>query len=218
MRHVTGLIVGALMFPLSSGALAAGSDTITSVIDELRSRVADLEVRDARNQAVIASLQRDLVRVQQGSDELWLTEQRADVIRALVSDLHADADMRSIPQQSGATAGWDDGFFIGSADDTFRLNIAGLTQVRHITDWRDNASNDDHQAGFQVDRANLFLSGHIGSPKVKYLIALASGNNRNIVAESAKISYSYNDNTTVYAGRFRNFQPSVRAGAATGQI
>ena len=38
----------------------------------------------------------------------------------------------------------------------------------------------------------------------RYLIALASGNNRNSVAESAKISYSYNDNTTVYAGRFRN--------------
>ena len=49
----------------------------------------------------------------------WMTEERAEEVRSLVRDVLADADTRASLLQSGMTAGYDDGFMIGSTDGNF---------------------------------------------------------------------------------------------------
>ncbi|TVQ55126.1 MAG: hypothetical protein EA377_04050, partial [Phycisphaerales bacterium] len=96
--------------------MGAGASTDTDVINELREQVSALqnEVKSLRN----------------SSDDNWMTEQRANEVRALVHDVLADADTRASLMQSGMTAGHDGRFFLASSDGNFRMNISGRTQLR----------------------------------------------------------------------------------------
>jgi hypothetical protein len=96
-------IIGTAVFACS----AAADDGKDAEIDELRSEVSHL--RDT-----VAELRSTVQEFQAGDD--WLTQQRADEIRGLVRDVLADADTRASLLQDGMTAGWDKGFFLGSAD------------------------------------------------------------------------------------------------------
>ena len=90
--------------------------------EALRKRIAELESRVAELKATRIP-------------DNWLTEQRADEIRALVHDVLADADTRASLLQSGMTAGWDKGFFLASSDGNFKLKVAGQIQFRWPQGW-----------------------------------------------------------------------------------
>jgi len=94
------------------------------------------------------------MKAQQGEE--WLTEQRAADIRGIVQDVLADAETRTSLQSAGATAGYDNGFFISSADGNFRLNINGLVQFRWILN---GAEDQNTKWGFDVRRARMDFSG-----------------------------------------------------------
>jgi hypothetical protein len=53
-----------------------------------------------------------------------------------VSDVLADAGIGASFKVDGATAGWNKGFFLASADGAYRLNIKGATQFRWAGDFR----------------------------------------------------------------------------------
>jgi hypothetical protein len=131
---------------------ASGEDKKNSeIIEALRAEVAELRSTVARLQA------------EHGDD--WLTEQRADEIRALVQDVLADADTRANLLQDGMTAGWDKGFFLGSADGNWLLRIGGQIQVRYAASFQDDAPDgEDDRYGFEVRRAKLKLKGHVVDP------------------------------------------------------
>jgi hypothetical protein len=158
---------------------------------------------DANNDALaqIAQLKAELNALKAQSGENWLTEQRALEIKGLVQDVLADADTRASLQGAGMTAGWDNGFFLASADGNFRLNVRGGAQIRWSLSHRDEVPAADVPGdgggvpgdgggvpgggggvpaagrktnwGFASRFAGLSFDGHIVDPSWQYKLAFA---------------------------------------------
>lgn len=131
---------------IASPVLASGVGP--EVDHEITGEVAD-EIRALRGE--IAELRRE-------SDAGWLTERRSNEIRGVVNDVLADASSRASLQDSGATAGWNKGFFLASPDGRFKLKVGGQVQVR----WVLNSAADQPTAyGFENRRTKLSFSGNV---------------------------------------------------------
>ncbi|MHC4710826.1 MAG: porin [Planctomycetota bacterium] len=189
-------IIGTAVFACS----AAADDGKDAEIDELRSEVSHL--RDT-----VAELRSTVQEFQAGDD--WLTQQRADEIRGLVRDVLADADTRASLLQDGMTAGWDKGFFLGSADGNFLLRLGGQIQVRYAASFQDKApSGEDERYGFEVRRAKLKLKGHVVDPTWKYVLNLAfdhddSGRQGDMDVEDAIVIKDFGGGWELWAGQFK---------------
>ena len=145
-----GIFVGAAAF---SGMAVAGTGDATN---DLQSRLEAAEAKIADMSA------------QQNGD--WLTEQRSEQIRGIVQDVLADADTRASLQGNGATSGYNNGFFIQSADGKWSMKINGLFQERFNIGhepqdvWTSGggAVADENTAfGFETTRAALNFSGQL---------------------------------------------------------
>ncbi len=117
---------------LAQATLAAADTTdqpmtVESLLERLEAAEARIDTADAHISDLTAK---------QGAD--WLTQERNEHIRSLVQDVLADADTRATLQGSGATSGYDDGFFIRSGDGQWSMRINGVFQQR----W-----NVGHQSG-----------------------------------------------------------------------
>lgn len=157
-----------------------------SANEELLRRLDQLEKRNA-------ALESQVTELKQADGEQWLTEQRAAEIRSIVADTLADADTRWSLQGSGATAGWDDGFYLASPDGRFRMNVHGLLQTRFIWNWMrttppssetangqpvvlptntayDWTTNDANAEGFDIPEAQIWLDGHLFGPGIRYML------------------------------------------------
>jgi hypothetical protein len=159
LTKFVGLLAGSTLTltGVSYGAVEANDETAAQ-ISELKAEIAALKA-------------------QQG--EQWLTEQRADAIRGVVQDVLADSSTRSSFQQAGATAGYNNGFFLSSADGNYTLKINALEQVRFV--WNNTYQNTDtgadgndaNQWGFENRRTQAFFSGNVVDPSWKYLVGMA---------------------------------------------
>lgn len=163
LTKFVGLLAGSTLTltGVSYGAVEANNDTAAQ-INDLKAEIAALKA-------------------QQG--EQWLTEQRADAIRGVVQDVLADSSTRSSFQQAGATAGYNNGFFLSSADGNYSLKINALEQVRFV--WNNTyqskvdgtagvgGGNDANQWGFENRRTQAFFSGNVVDPTWKYLVGMA---------------------------------------------
>ena len=145
-------------------------------VDELMKRLETLEDRNRELEGRVTDLNR-----QQGEE--WLGEQRAGQIRDIVRDVLADSDQRASLQGSGMTAGWNDGFFMASADGRFRMNLGGFIQNRFtsstIRTGSYNGANPAQQAvfdrketryGFNVPDLQLWTDGHVFSRDFQYMV------------------------------------------------
>ncbi len=136
--------------------------TLTKFVGLLAGGVALTGIAQAENNdalAQIAELRAEIASLQSQNSDNWLTEARASEIRGIVTDVLADADTRSSFQGSNATSGYDNGFFISSADGNFRLNVGFLGQYMWVI-----ADNDDDLAtvsGFQINDMVVSFSGHV---------------------------------------------------------
>jgi hypothetical protein len=144
MSHLC--LLGVATLTLTSAGFA-GSDTNA----DLQARLEAAETRISELSAA--------------TNNNWLNDARSDEIRSLVHDVLADADTRASLQGSGATAGYNGGFTIGSADGNWSMTINGLLQTRWVT--VDNeavvapAINTGNQWGFDNHRSWLNYSGTI---------------------------------------------------------
>jgi hypothetical protein len=172
MKRV-GLLAGAATLTLTGGSFA---DTdLEAQNDELRARISELESR--------------LVAVESQSSDSWLTEQRADEVRALVQDVLADADTRSSLLSQGMTAGYDDGAVIASADGNWLLRTNIHMQQRYVLNFGNDVlttvdfdgngilddNTDDDRWGFENSRTKFILSGNVVSPEWFYYIDINVG-------------------------------------------
>jgi hypothetical protein len=162
LKTRAGLLTGAAALTLSAGAF--GEDASTT--------------RDAR----IASLEARIAELESANGNTWLTEKRADEIRAIVHDVLADADTRSSMLQSGMTAGYDDGAVIGSADGNWKLKTNIQLQERfvwnHLEDDDDGGfAGDSDRWGFENTRTKFILEGHVVDPSWFYSITINVGSN-----------------------------------------
>jgi|GEM_PF-304121 len=115
-RVVAGLAL-ALSAPLFAGSASDDSSVLRDEIDALKATVQ-------RQSGDIAQLRGELGMQQ-------LTEERAKQIRSIVEDVLADSDQRASLQGTGATSGYDKGFFLASPDGNFRLRINGVFRFRY---------------------------------------------------------------------------------------
>jgi hypothetical protein len=101
----------------------------------------------------------------------WLTEQRAEEVRALARDVLADADARASFQEDSVCAGHDRRFFIRSADGGFRLSLLGQVQTRFVVSRQDDAADGDSTRwGFEDSRVRFGFLGHIIDPSWQYVV------------------------------------------------
>jgi len=142
MSHLC--LLGVATLTLTSASFA-GSDTN-----------ADLQARLEAAEARISELSA-------ATNATWLNETRADEIRSLIKDVLADADTRASLQGSGSTAGYNNGFTIGSADGNWSMTINGLLQTRWSSVDNEQAppATDGAQWGFDNRRSWLHFSGTI---------------------------------------------------------
>ncbi len=130
------------------------------------------EVQQLR--ATVQALQEQVKQLKaSAADDQWLTEHRASEIRALVHEVLADADTRASLLGSSITAGWDNGFKIGSSDGNFLLKIGGQIQVRYVYNHSDESPDldgDQHRAGFEVRRSKIEFAGHVVDPSWTYKV------------------------------------------------
>jgi hypothetical protein len=190
MRSLNTIVALGIILVTSQSILAADGSS-SDAISELQAKVKQLETQ--------------LAAVQANSNDEWLTEQRADEIRGLVHEVLADADTRASLLQSGMTAGYDNGFFIGSDDGNFKLKINGQLQFRYIYNVQDNSPEDDYRSGFENTRTKLKFSGNVVSPNWVYMIegnfARSGGA---FTLEDAYIGYAIPDTGwTLIAGQFK---------------
>lgn len=177
----------------------------------------------SRLEAEVSDLRSELDQVKAQQNQQWITEARADEIRSLVHDVLADADTRASLLQSGATSGYDGGFFIRSSDGKFLLKLGGHLQVRYIWNNRDGGDSDidEDQFGFQVRRAKLKGKGHIGDPKIGYEFSLGGDRDEagsdedgdpedfgGVIMDDYVLNYSFDNGWMVQAGRWK--QPFAR--------
>lgn len=139
------------------------------------SRGAVLDDEVVALQQEVALLRAQVAQLAADADGQWLTEQRAAEIRALVQDVLADADTRASLLGSVLTAGWDNGFKIGSADGDFSLQIAGRMQIRYVYNYQSDPDEnvlggDRNRSGFELRRTRLTFAGHILDPSWRYQI------------------------------------------------
>lgn len=142
------------------------------------------------------------------SGQAW---SNADEVRALVSEMSADAETRSSLLESGGTAGHDGKhFFLGSADGNFRLEVSGQIQFRYYLNFRDDGDGgggggeDDFESGFQTRRTKLFFEGHVFDPNLFYRLSSSfSRASGNLVLEDAFAGYRWDNGWSFMWGQFK---------------
>jgi hypothetical protein len=180
-----GLVAGATLL-LGGQALAQSADA-TSEIEALRNTVRTLNER--------------LANLENGASEQWLTEERAAQIRGVVHDVLADAETRSSFQDTGATAGYNRGFFISSPDGNFSLRVSAQLQIRYILN---DAKEQPSAYGFQMRRTKLAFEGNFIDKTWRYKVQGAFGRaNGNFTLEEAYVDKNFGDGLSVRVGQYK---------------
>jgi len=130
-----------------------------------------------------------------------------DEVRAIVSEMMADAESRST-LQGGGTAGYDKGFFLASSDNKFRLNVSGYTQFRYTANYQDKnntaAGSDGFSHGFGVRRGVIAFTGNAGSEDINYKVRINSNNGADVILEDAWASFGMGGGWKLRAGQYRS--------------
>jgi hypothetical protein len=167
-----GLLAGGAVLALGGAGLAETS--VEAQNEELRARVAQLETR--------------LAAMETQDKDGWLSEQRSSQIKTLVQDVLADADSRSsLMAQGTMTAGYDNGFVLGSADSNWLLRTNLLLQTRFMMRNQDSPPGGAEETlwGFEVTRAKFVLSGHVINPQWLYKVSIETSSNDDATVESS---------------------------------
>ena len=209
---LTPLMLAALGIAGAARAQDGGSSVPST--KELLDRIERLE---ASNRALAGEVQ-----TLRSSDENgWLSEERAAEIRAIVSDVLADSELRDSLQGTGSNAGWSDGFFLQSSDGRFRMEVGGMLQFRYIYSWIPNGDsgvtptvgtgletvgdNTESRSGFDMPNTQLTLKGHVFGSSYQYYLKGAFSN-----ADEAMIGDSPLNNLGSGSGTFRALDAYMR--------
>ena len=136
----------------------------------------------------IAQLKAEVATLKSQNGDKWLTEERAAEIKSLVKDVLADSETRTSLQGSGATSGYNNGFFISSADGNFKLNLSLLAQARFTWNYQPGQNIGTGPVGtisgtgdgvstwaFENRRTQMAFSGNVVDPSWTYMARLNYG-------------------------------------------
>ncbi len=98
---------------------------------------------------------------------------------------------------------YDQGFRFTTRNGAYALRINGLLQVRwtYVDYDPEIRYNQEDYSNFFVRRARLFFSGHVGSPKFKYLIQAQLEPSQGLNASDLWVEYEFTDLLQLGAGR-----------------
>ncbi len=170
---------------------------------------ANVHAQEVDAQSALADIRAEIAELRaHGIDgSSWLSQERANEIRAIVSDVLADSATRESLQETNATAGWKDGFFISSTDGNFTMNLRGYTQVRWAYDVRSSvtglsASNEDDTWGFGIRRTKFLFEGTVIDPSWRYKVEISAGSGSNVL-EDAWVEKVITEGVNLKAGQFK---------------
>ena len=222
---VASMITLATVLSFSAYAVDDESDLLKKAINKIEQLESKISTMEMRHDAEIAALRNE-------NGDKWLTQQRAQEIRELVNDVLADSETRSSLQGTPLTAGWHHGFFIGSADGNFRLEVSGEIQARMALNNQPSANrvppNDSPSSeyGFEMRRVKLGFDGNILDPSWTYKIRMGFNQNSPItqtseisqntvntfVLEQAYIRKDFGNGFSITSGQWKsnfNYEESV---------
>ena len=102
----------------------------------------------------------------------------------------------AVSAAGGALAGHDGGgFFLQSGDGNFVMRPFGLLQIRSMATFRDD-SDDDVEMGVEFRRIELGFKGNIYTPKLGYVLVLATEGGSAIIAQDVQVSYQMPNGAT----------------------
>jgi phosphate-selective porin OprO and OprP len=183
---------------LTASVRATGETTdVRKELEELRQLIEAQQIQLDRQQQIIQGQQEALAQYDREHAETRMDAARAEEVRAIVSEVLADAGPRANPSGDGMSAGWDRGFFLRSADENFRLNIGGWVQARYAYE-RDSEGEDT--SSFLIRRARLDIRGHVISPNLTFRIM--PDLSRTATLRDAWINYAFKRTLQVRAGQF----------------
>ena len=140
-----------------------------------------------------------------------------DEVRALVGEMLADAQTRSslLGGDAATTAGHNKGFFLASADGSFKMVFSGYIQLRYIAMFRDEgnaptgngAGNDNEfEGGFQNRRTRLKFAGNVVNPDLTYALQGEFGdtsNGGNFFLRDANFTYQLGSGWFIKGGQYK---------------
>lgn len=174
-------MIGSCAVPLLlAGALVAASDSPDARLAALEAEVADLVARHAAAATAFAE---------------------AATLDAMLADARLRAGLADDPLR----AGWDRGFFVGSADGTFRLAMEGQVQVQAVANHREGDVADADRFGFELRRLKIRFRGHALDPRLGYAISgsFDRGGDGAFELSDAFATWELDAGVTIRAGRYR---------------
>jgi hypothetical protein len=197
LRKTTGLLMALL---IATGGVAFADADLASEIEALR--------------ATVRTQGQEIQQMRTAAGDTWLNERRAEEVKALISDVLADADTRASLIGEGADAGHDGThFYLRNASNDFLMEISALVQVRYIFSIRNgepvisdsldpsDKANNPNESGFEVPRAKLQFAGHVGSPRIMYVLGLEVDRLTNdVFIDRATLGYALTDTITIGGG------------------
>jgi len=172
---------------------------------DVQAELAAMRARLARQDAEIAAMRQRL-------DDNWMTEARAEQVKALVRQVLADADGRAALMDSAITAGHDGAsFFLRDGQGNFLLRIKGMIQARYTYSRQDDAAAalpgdagpDDSRGGFGITRTRFGFMGHVVDPTWQYILWAGYDCEGDAVVLDANITKTLPGGWSVTAGQFK---------------
>lgn len=188
-RAVSTALLSAAVCTLTSPAMAQSTDSVSPAeVAELRAQIQELRA--------------EMAQMRETRDESWMERQRAEDVREIVQDVLAEAEGHTDLENGPIYAGYDDGFFLRSADGAFTLEIGGRIQFRYYVDYLEGREDESEQ-GFQVRRAEIGFEGTVITPRLGYALAIEIDRaTDNAEFKEVIISYDLTDHLTIAAGEF----------------
>ena len=194
------ILLGAVLAGIAGVTFADSTPAdVNAQMDSIKAEMAQLRAQNAEMKAQVAQLKTS-------SNDYWLNEQRTEEVKAIVRDVMSDADTRASLQGTGATSGYNKGFFIASEDGKFLLRVGALTQLRYAASFRESppAGSPNPSNGFEVRRFEPGISGYVGDPRFEYtLILQADKSTDNVTLKEAWVNYKLTDELSLTGGRFK---------------
>lgn len=138
------------------------------------------------------------------------SQQHQSAINATVADAQSRNELL---KANGFTAGWDDGFKLGSGDGNYSMQIYALLQIRNITTanggffFEDNDDDGDESEdqtinGFEIARTQVGLRGTIIDPRLGYNIRSGFGHSGGGDLQLAYMTWQAADEWTIKVGQY----------------
>jgi len=130
----------------------------------------------------------------------------SDEVRAIVSQMLADAETRTSLVDAPGAAGYDGKFFLQSSDGTFRLQVGGDVQFRYYGNVDADSGEDggSYEDGYVIHRARLDFRGHIFTPDLTYRVLVSNDRSTGaVILQDAYGEYALSKQFKVRFGQFK---------------